>query len=89
MGSYAEVPAGPPAATTWRSARMRLMLWKLRQPRFAPGDTRGGSTLYREYGLWVVRPNKGLRSQQWLTPPLHAARNEDAALDWMAEQIEY
>jgi hypothetical protein len=57
-----------------------------------PEDTDGGFQLRREWGFWMVRPNRGWRSVRWVTPPVHATRHiprtdRDAAGLWGAHRL--
>jgi hypothetical protein len=59
----------------------------LSQLRGNPSNLGEGQYLSREWGTWMVRPCKGFRSRQWISPPLHATRSipvtdHDAAIEW-------
>jgi hypothetical protein len=82
------------ASTSWQRLARRWLWLKAsvrtlcaRPNRLAPGDTGVGSSLYREFGYWTIRPVAGWRSHRWVTPPTHATRDvpgtdHDAACDW-------
>ncbi|WP_043661747.1 hypothetical protein [Nocardia thailandica] len=42
---------------------------------------RPGYPLWREYGGWTIRPDRGWRSIRWITPPLHYTRRYTATDD--------
>ncbi|MGV9615165.1 hypothetical protein [Nocardia xishanensis] len=87
MGRYAEMQPG--TIGRWRMVANRIehRLWLLRQPRHHPDDTGDGYAVHQEFGRWTIRPNSGWRSHRWLTPPIHSARTEDAALNYAAATL--
>ncbi|MBF6367571.1 hypothetical protein IU469_17840 [Nocardia puris] len=78
------------AANTLTSWLRRRMI-AVRDRRLYRSD-RPGFPLWREYGGWAVRPDRGWRSVRWVTPPLYYTRrftaaDDSGAADWAMEKL--
>lgn len=62
---------------------IRLLALRLLSHRLPPEDSGGGYHVKRELGRWVVRPVRGWRSVPWITLPLYADADKDAAVHWV------
>jgi len=76
----------------WFWLRHTITMRCARPHHLAPEDTGAGSTIYREWGHWTIRPVAGWRSHRWITPPLRATRaipasNHDAATQWALDVL--
>lgn len=76
-----------------RAFRLRRNLYYLVRPvPRGPGYTGENQwVIRREFGGWVIRPCRGWRRLQWITPPLHytgsiPAGDQEAAALWGYEQ---